>query len=108
MQSVENVFLWVIEKQREQHIRAVNKVIEAFDINKPIQELGKVVTEKCFETLKKVNPKVIQFIEGRLIKRDQFSSRYFHFIDPIAEALFKNSKKLRQKLLDQSQKMNRN
>jgi hypothetical protein len=93
LQSVENVFLWVIEKQRGQHIQAVVKIIEEFDIDKPIQELGEVLAEKCFVTLKKVNPKVIQFIESRLIKRDQFSSNYFHFVDPIAEALFKYSQK---------------
>ena len=93
LKSVENVFLWVIEKQRDQHIQAVVTTIEEFDINKPIQELGEVLTEKCFGTLKKVNPKVIQFIESRLIKRDQFSSKYFHFIDPISDALFKYGKK---------------
>ena len=36
---------------------------------------------------------MIQFIEGRLIKRDQFSVKYFHYFDPIALALFKHSKK---------------
>ena len=36
---------------------------------------------------------MIQFIESRLIKRDQFSSKYFHFVDPIAEALFKYGQK---------------
>ncbi len=35
----------------------------------------------------------MQFVESRLIKRDQFSSKYFHFIDPIGLALFKNSQK---------------
>ena len=39
LQSVENVFLWVIEKQRGQHIQAVVKIIEEFDSDKPIQEV---------------------------------------------------------------------
>jgi hypothetical protein len=92
LESVENVFLWAIEKQRDKHIQSVVKIIEDFDLNKPIQELAEVLAQKCFETIENVNPKVIQFIESRLIKRDQFSSKYFHFLDPIAEALFKNSK----------------
>jgi hypothetical protein len=92
LESVENVFLWVIEKQRDEHIQSVVKIIEAFDRDKPIQELAELLAEKTFVTIKDVNPKVIQFVEGRLIKRDQFSSKYFHYLDPIAEALFKNSK----------------
>ena len=93
LQSVENVFLWVIEKQREQHIQAVVKIVEEFDKNKTLQELGELLTDKAILTLKKVNPKVIQFIESRLIKRDQFSSNYFHFVDPIAEVFYKSSHK---------------
>ena len=92
LQSIENVFLWVIEKQRNQHIHAVVRIIEEFDLDKPIQELGELLAEKTFVTIKDVSPKVIQFVENRLIKRDQFSSKYFHYLDPIAEALFKNSK----------------
>jgi hypothetical protein len=91
LESVENVFLWTIEKQRDQHIQAVVNIIEDFDLDKTIQELGELLAEKAFVTIKDVNPKVIQFVEGRLIKRDQFSSKYFHYLDPIAEALFKNS-----------------
>ena len=92
LESVENVFLWVIQKQRDQHIQSVVKIIEAFDRDKPIQELAELLAEKTFVTIKDVNPKVIQFVEARLIKRDQFSSKYFHYLDPIAEALIKNSK----------------
>ena len=93
LESVENVFLWAIEKQREQHIQAVVNIIEAFDRDKPIQALGEALADKTFATLKEVSPKVIQFIEGRLIKRDQFSVKYFHYFDPIALALLKHSKK---------------
>ncbi|MEI7917328.1 MAG: hypothetical protein WCH41_05905 [Methylophilaceae bacterium] len=93
LQSVENVFLLVIEKQRDQHIQAIVKIIEEFDKDKPIQELSELITENAFATFKKVNPKVIQYIESRLIKREQFSSKYFHYLDPIAGALFLCSKK---------------
>lgn len=92
LESVENVFLWAIEKQRDQHIQAVVNIIEDFNLDKPIQELGELLAENAFVTIKDVNPKVIQFVESRLIKRDQFSSKHFHYLDPIAEALFKNSK----------------
>jgi AcrR family transcriptional regulator len=92
LESVENVFLWAIEKQRDQHIQAVVNIIEDFDVDKPIQELGELLAEKAFVTVKDVNPKVIQFVESRLIKRDQFSSKHFHYLDAIAEALFKISK----------------
>jgi hypothetical protein len=93
LESVENVFLWAIEKQRDQHIQSIVKIIEAFDLDRPIQELAEVLADKTLVTLKEVNPKVIQFIESRLIKRDQFSAQYFHYFDPIALALLKHSKK---------------
>ena len=93
LQSVENVFLWVIEKHREQHIQSVVKIIEEFDTDKPINELGELFADKSFAAIKRVNPKVIQYIESRLIKRGQFSSKYFHFVDPLAVALMKCSKK---------------
>jgi hypothetical protein len=92
LESVENVFLWAIERQRDQHIQAVVNLIEGFDGDKSIQELAELLAEKTFVTIKDVSPKVIQFVENRLIKRDQFSSKYFYYLDPIAEALFKNSK----------------
>jgi hypothetical protein len=93
LESVENVFLLVIEKQRDQHIQSMVQFIEGLDIDKTVHEVGELLTQKAFSTIKKVNPKVIQFIEGRLIKRDQFSSNYFHYVDPIAQAVFEYSKK---------------
>jgi len=93
LKSVENVFLWVIQKQRDQHIQTIVQIIEEFGVDKSIQSLAELLVEEGFKTFKKVNPKVIQFAESRLIKRDQFSSKYFHFIDPIGLALFKNSQK---------------
>jgi len=47
-----------------------------------------VLTQKSFVVLKAVNPKVIQFLESRLIKRGQFSSKHYYYVDPIAEALY--------------------
>jgi hypothetical protein len=93
LKSVENVFLWIIQKQRDQNVQAIVQIIEEFDVDKPIQALAELLAEEGFKIFKKVNPKVMQFVESRLIKRDQFSSKYFHFIDPIGLALFKNSKK---------------
>ena len=93
LKSVENVFLWIIQKQRDQHIQTIVQIIEEFGVDKPIQALAELLVEEGFKTFKKVNPKVMQFAESRLIKRDQFSSKYFHFIDPIGLALFKNSQK---------------
>ena len=92
LKSVENVFIWVIEKQRGKHIQSVVKIIEDFDRNKSIEALAVLLTEKMFMLLLKVNPKVIQFIEGRLIKKEEFSSKYFHFMDPLGKALFNCSK----------------
>jgi len=93
LKSVENVFLWVVQKQRDQHVQAIVQIIEAFDVEKPIQALGELLVKEGFNAFKKVTPKVMQFVESRLIKRDQFSSKYFHFIDPIGLALFKYSQK---------------
>jgi len=93
LKSVENVFLWIIQKQRDQNVQAIVQIIEEFGVDKSIQSLAELLVEEGFKTFKKVNPKVMQFAESRLIKRDQFSSKYFHFIDPIGLALFKNSQK---------------
>jgi len=93
LESVENVFLWAIEKQKDKHIQAVVKIVEDFDRNKTIQELGELLVDWAFLTFTKVNPKVMQFIESRLIKKNQFSTKYFHFMNPIAIALFECSKK---------------
>jgi hypothetical protein len=93
LKSVENVFLWVIQKQRDQNVQTIVQIIEEFGVDKSIESLAELLVEEGFKTFKKVNPKVMQFAESRLIKRDQFSSKYFHFIDPIGLALFKNSQK---------------
>lgn len=92
LKSVENVFIWVIEKQRDKYVQVIVKIIEDFGKNMPIGELAELLCDKAFEIIPKVNPKVIRFIESRFIKSDQFSSKYFHFIDPISNAFYKHHK----------------
>jgi AcrR family transcriptional regulator len=92
LQSVENVFLYVIEKQRDKNIQSLVKSIKDFDEKNSIEELAELIFDQARELITKVNPKVIQFIESRFIKKDQFSSKYFHYVDPIAHALVKSQK----------------
>jgi len=92
LQSVENVFLYVIEKQRDKNIQSLVKSIEDFNEKKSIEELAELIFDQARELITKVNPKVIQFIESRFIKKNQFSSKYFHYADPIAHALVKSQK----------------
>jgi len=93
LKSVENIFILVIENQREKHIQEIVQSIKNFDRNKSIQELGQLLIEKIFVTIPEVNVKVIQYIERRLINKKQPSFKYFHYSDPIAKAYIKNQKR---------------
>jgi hypothetical protein len=93
LDSIENVFISVIEKRRNIEIEKLCMLIQSFPKNQSIKKLATLLTDKTFESITKANPKVIRFIESRLMKRNQFSSGYYHFIDIASDALFKVHKK---------------
>ena len=93
LDSIENVFISVIEKRRNIELEKLCMHIQDFPKNQSIKKLATLLIDKAFESLTKANPKVIRFIEGRLVKRNQFSSSYYHFIDIASDALFKVHKK---------------
>ena len=93
LDSIENVFISVIEKRRDIELQKLCMHIQDFPKNQSINKLATLLTDKTFESITKANPKVIRFIESRLMKRNQFSTSYYHFIDITSDALFKVYKK---------------
>ena len=64
--SVENAFIWLIEQRQKKQIKNAIQIIEGFDPASPLRALVENLTDTFFDTMKKVNPKVIRFYEHRI------------------------------------------
>jgi len=91
--SIENVFISIIEKRRDKILEKLCKHIQDTPKKKTINEVATDIIDKSFESINNANPKIIRFLESRLIKKNLYSSSYNHFIDIVSDSFFKVYKK---------------
>ncbi|CAB4825466.1 unannotated protein [freshwater metagenome] len=91
--SIENVFLWAINKGREKHFESFAEIIAAFDSNRPLNEFIEMMTDECLAAIKKVNPKVIQFFENRSAKKNMLSSDFYNYTDVLVKPYLETAKR---------------
>ena len=78
---------------RDNELEKLRKLILDFPKNKTITVMASLIAEKSFESITRANPSVIRYIESQLIKKSMFPSTYYHYVDPVSDALFKVHKK---------------
>jgi hypothetical protein len=93
LESIDNVFISIIERRRDNELEKLCKLILDFPKNKTITVMASLIAEKSFESIARANPRVIRYIESQLIKKSMFQSTYYHYVDPVSDALFKVHKK---------------
>jgi hypothetical protein len=91
--SVQNVFLWAIEKGREKNYENFARIIKEFNPSLTIQELIEQVIDVAFDTMKGVNPKVIRFFEDRLLKKNGYEKKFYNYVDILAKAYIESANK---------------
>jgi AcrR family transcriptional regulator len=79
--SIENVFLWAINKGREKHFENFAEIIAAFDSNRPLNEFIEMMTDEYIAAIQKVSSKVMRYFERRSIAKDDLSFNPYHYTD---------------------------
>ena len=82
---IENAFLWVIKQGQAQHIENLAKNFKEFDPNQPLQAFFEIMVDIAFESIKKVNPKVMRYYEDCVARQNALSSEFYHYIDALAQ-----------------------
>jgi hypothetical protein len=91
--SVENVFLWAIKKRRGSLLNEFALNIAQFDPDVSIQRFAKDMVDSAFTNYQKVNPKVMQFFENRITKREGLPADYFSYHDCLVEPYLESARR---------------
>jgi len=83
--TIENVFLWAIEKGRDSKIQSVIDYLDQFDSCSTIQEYAEHIVDKAFREIGITGPKVIRYYEAKLFKRDGITAESINYADIFVE-----------------------
>jgi hypothetical protein len=86
--SVEDVFLWAIQKAREIKLNDYAEAVSQFDPQLSVQDLVEQFVEKGFSSIGTVGPSVIRFYDERFTKKYGLTTDYFDYINVVADAYF--------------------
>ena len=85
--SVENVFIWAIEKGRDVKIQSILDYIAQFNPHSTIQEYAEHVVDMSFNGIGMVGPPVIRYYEAKLFKKDGVTIDSMNYVDVFIEPL---------------------
>lgn len=85
--SVENVFLWAIEKGRDVKIQSILDYIDQFNPHSTIQEYAEHIVDMTFNGIGVVGPPVIRYYEAKLFKKDGVTIDSMNYVDVFIEPL---------------------
>ena len=85
--SVENVFIWAIEKGRNVKIQSILDYIAQFNPHSTIQEYAEHIVDMTFNGIGIVGPPVIRYYEAKLFKKDGVTIDSMNYVDVFIEPL---------------------
>ncbi len=91
--SIENVFLWAIKKGRGSLLHQFALNIAQFNPDVSIQKFAEDMVDGAFTNFQKVNPKVMQFFENRITKREGLLVDYFSYFDCFVEPYLESAQR---------------
>jgi hypothetical protein len=95
LNSVENVFLWVIKYGQKKHLETATTLISEFDPHLPVEIFVENIVNLLFKTIPKVNPSVIRYYESRATKKNVVNENFYNIldflVDPYLAMLKKNT-----------------
>lgn len=83
--TIENVFIWAIEKGRATKLNDLIELMKRFDPLLPISLFAEEVVSISFSNIGIVGPKVMRYYESKVIKRDGFTLETLNFSDVLVE-----------------------
>jgi len=90
---IENVFLWVIQKGRDNKFQEVVSYIINHNPKLNVQNFVEGLVDLCFSLVKIVNPKVMQFYDQRFTLKYGLTANYFEYVDVLVEPYIEMSSK---------------
>jgi len=91
--AIENVFLWVIQKGRDNKFQEVVSYIINHNPKLNVQNFVEGLVDLCFSLVKIVNPKVMQFYDQRFTLKYGLTANYFEYVDVLVEPYIEMSSK---------------
>jgi len=85
LNSVENVFLWAVKKNRDRKFQEVAINITQFSADTSIHTFAENMIDIVFSGFQKVNPAVMRFFEKRFTKINGLTPDYFTYMDSLVE-----------------------
>jgi hypothetical protein len=82
---IENVFLWVIQKGRDNKFQEVVSYITNHNPKLNVQNFVEGLVDLCFSLVRIVNPKVMQFYDQRFTLKYGLTANYFDYVDVLVE-----------------------
>jgi hypothetical protein len=83
--AIENVFLWVIQKGRDNKFKEVVSYIANHNPKLNVQAFAEGLVDLCFSLVNIVNPKVMQFYDQRFTLKYGLTANYFEYVDVLVE-----------------------
>ena len=90
---IENVFLWVIQKGRDNKFQEVVSYIINHNPKLNVQNFVEGLVDLCFSLVKIINPKVMQFYDQRFTLKYGLTANYFEYVDVLVEPYIEMSSK---------------
>lgn len=91
--SIENVFLWAIQKGRGALLSEFILSIAQFDSDVSVQKFAEDMVDNAFANIQKVNPQVMRFFEARIVRRDGLMANYFSYLDCFVDPYLESAKR---------------
>ena len=108
--AIENVFLWVIQKGRDNKFQEVVSYVINHNPKLNVQNFVEGLVDLCFSLVKIVNPKVMQFYDQRFTLKYGLTGNYFDYVDvlvePYVEMVSKNESDTFKKMSHNEAKLN--
>lgn len=87
--SIDNIFLWAIEKGRDKKIKLVINFLDQFDPLMPIEVFAEKLIDLTFDQIGKVGPSVMRYYVNKCAKRDGFSINENSYAEELLEPYIK-------------------
>jgi len=90
---IENVFLWVIQKGRDNKFQEVVSYVINYNPKLNVQYFVEGLVDLCFSLVQIVNPKVMQFYDQRFTLKYGLTANYFEYVDVLVAPYIEMSSK---------------
>lgn len=91
--TIENLFIWAIEKLKKQKLKEIVEVIDNSDPNMPVDQLCEAIVDAYFDMVADINPKIIHFFNELALKRAKKISEILVYPNIFSDVIYRLSQR---------------